>query len=223
MAKLAAAAGPPQEGPIDARAATADDRRWQSVADDLTFNEFPRVQMVAEKWAGTVGTLTGILSVAVLVKGPQDIGTLPLAWRVAAGIGLVLALVSASIAVYKAALAAQGLPVLVYAESTILQALYRNAAIRATERLQCSRGLAVFTVVCVAFAVAVTWWVTPMGTGKPATTLMNVLVVRRSGDVVCGTLQSATRGGLALKPKGDSRPAIPLTDVTTVITTAACP
>lgn len=214
---------PPQGSkrePVPPRAASLADRKWQSRADELVFDEYPRIQAVAEKWAGTIGALTGLFSIAVLVKGPQDISKLPLGFKILAGVFLGGALVAAFFSVYRAALAAQGTSRRAYLDATTLPNLYHDAAERATSHLWWSRRLAVVAVIFIILTIALTWYVPPE---NPTAVPVNVLVVQRSGSVECGVLRASTQGKPVLSLEVSGQPSIPLTNITTLITTTACP
>jgi hypothetical protein len=99
--------------------ATVSDATWQRRAEELQFSALPGIRATAERWAATVGSLTGIFTIAAIIKGPSDItavrGSLHLlgtrlSWSVAAGILVAAALACASTAIVLAAMAAQGTP-----------------------------------------------------------------------------------------------------------------
>jgi hypothetical protein len=81
---------------------------WEAVAAEAEVGSLDRVNAVADKWLTAIGTLTGVLGIVTLVKGPEDIadvtGTVEPGTRasyllIATGAGIaVLALVGAILA-----------------------------------------------------------------------------------------------------------------------------
>jgi len=202
------------------RAAGREDREWAARAHDLEFNALPKIQATAERWAGTIGALTGVFSIAAFIKGPEDIGTYPVPARIALGLFVAIALIAAFIAMYQAALAAQGTIERVYNDPASIREAYRLGAERAGNRLQCSRWCAIVAVAALAIATGITWY-TPVERADAGHPIL--LVVQRSGTVACGALGTDSTGTLVIKASHPSAPPVPLVDVVSLHPVATCP
>jgi len=87
---------------------TSEDREWQARARQLTLNSLYDIRAVAGRWAATIGSLTGVLSLVALAAGPRTVDQLQLGWRIAVGVLVLIAIVAAAWAAWAAADAAQG-------------------------------------------------------------------------------------------------------------------
>ncbi len=87
---------------------TSEDREWQARARQLTLNSLYDIRAVAGRWAATIGSLTGVLSLVALAAGPRTVDQLQLGWRIAVGVLVLIAILAAAWATWAAADAAQG-------------------------------------------------------------------------------------------------------------------
>jgi hypothetical protein len=96
----------------------------------LERNEAGRLELVrarAEKWIGGVSALGGVLGTVLVVKGRDSVENITWGWRLAAAIGLALALVALAYATYRAYQAAFGSPgTLAEIETVPLAGLHRR-------------------------------------------------------------------------------------------------
>jgi hypothetical protein len=206
--------------------ATVTDAAWQRRAEDLQLNALPTIRATAEKWAATVGSLTGIFAIAAIIKGPSDItavqGSLNLLafrlpWSAVAGILAGAALACASAAIVLASMAAQGTPRRFRFTGIELRRLYPTETIRAAGQLRASRILAVAAIPLLGLASGIVWYTTPAE--RPA---VNVLVTTKTGAVVCGT-PGQSSDGLRIKTSHDIETVVPFEDMQTFMPLASCP
>lgn len=202
------------------RPASREDREWAARAHDLEFNALPKIQATAEKWAGTIGALTGVFSIAAFIKGPEDIGTYPVPAKILLGLFVAIALVAAFIAMYQAALAAQGTIERVYNDPASIREAYRLGVERAGDRLQFSRRCTIVAVAALAIATGITWY-TPVERADAGDSTL--LVVQRSGTVVCGALDTDGTGALVIKASHPDAPPVPLVDIISLHSVDTCP
>jgi hypothetical protein len=158
--------GPEQVGQprvVGARAATADDLRWDDRAADLAFNELPNLRTAAERWVASLGTVLGVFGVVLVVKGPADIAKIQNdVLYVLAGVLLAAAATSALTAIILGAFAAQGSPREVERYTgEYIRTRYRHEARLAAKQLRLSRLAAIVAVVLLGGAIGVTWYGTP--------------------------------------------------------------
>ena len=52
---------------------SADDRKWDTEADDLRHKSLTNVRGVAEKWLGSIATVLGIIATILLIQGPEKL------------------------------------------------------------------------------------------------------------------------------------------------------
>jgi hypothetical protein len=215
--------------PLDVRGssrpATAFDLEWQKRADDLEFSTLPSLRSAAQKWAATVGSLTGVLGIAALVKGPSDLtkvrGSLHLVgcsipWVGVLGVLLGLAVSAATVSIVLAALAAQGSPQEFRFAGDELRRRYRAATTRTAAQLTWSRSLAITSVPLLAAAVAVLWYATPRESAPQP-----VLVTTTAGATYCGQLLPST-DGLRIKINGGEQ-TVAAADLKSLTPLATCP
>lgn len=92
-----------KEWPVDVTGLPALGSRyevsWETLAAESEAASLDRVKAVADKWLTAIGTLTGVLGIVTLIKGPEDIadvtgtvepGSRASDWLVAAGVGIAL-------------------------------------------------------------------------------------------------------------------------------------
>lgn len=205
--------------------ATSFAARWQQRAEELEFETLPALRATADKWAATVGSLTGVLAITALVKGPSDItkveGTVhalgvSLSWRAVIGVLLASAVALATAAIVCAALAAQGSPEEFRFSGAELRRRYLKASQTAAKQLSWSRRLAITAVPLLAVASGIVWFATPVSDPDNM-----VLVSRTNGAIVCGTLRASTDG--LHVDTGDSDVVIAFAETASVIPTKSCP
>jgi hypothetical protein len=81
------------------RRAAISDLTWERRAEDQSTDRLTSARTSAEKWTAAVATLTGVFSVALVVKGPEDVTkvTGEVAWRT--GLSGTLAAVFAGVGI----------------------------------------------------------------------------------------------------------------------------
>jgi hypothetical protein len=188
---------------------------WEDKSDQLEFDALTRVRGAAEKWAASLAAILGLFGTLVLVRGPSDISTLQSPYRVIVGVVLGLALIAAAIAIYDAALAAQGTPrEVAWPSGPELRQWERDQAVKAKSRLRRSRGLTFVAVGLVVLASALTWYAPTAGS--------TVLVIPAQGAAACGEL---TNGALGPAIETGAGVRVPLTaqSARRVVVVSACP
>lgn len=193
------------------------DRKWAEKAQELEFNALENVKKAADKWATTIGSLTGLLGIITLIKGPEDIQGLTPLFQGLVGLFLFLTLSFAFASMYLAALAAQGEPHSIWATGPDLRRNSGIAAEKAVKRLAASRKWVIPAVVALTIAVGLTWFGQRKSDVKPT----SAVVVQKSGVVLCGEITVNGQGGLQLKPKDN--PVSDLNKVATLIIVDECP
>ncbi len=170
---------------------SAIDREWQVRAERLTLDSLYDVRAVAGRWATTIGSLTGLLSLVALVAGPRTVDQLPLGWRIVTGVCVLLAIGCAGCSTWCAAEAAQGS--IGSGLSTYAQARdrFREQELAAVALLRRARILVVAAMAALVLAVASTWFVP-----KPEST--EYLVVRHGSAVSCIPLKDGLALSLAI-------------------------
>jgi hypothetical protein len=204
-------------------ALTPSQRKWQDLIEVHQYNALPPIQSAAEKWAGTISTLTGVFSIAALVKGNDDIGTLTETTQWVVGGILAVALFCAFLAILCAALAAQGIPKTFTAQENpynnpdTFRDYYLEETRKAASRLNKSRFLVIPATALLAIAIGITWF----GPTTPLSSATTVLVTQRAGSVICGELVDG-EGNLSLKNEQGETPS-ELSDVAALDIIDACP
>lgn len=205
--------------------ATVTDATWQRRAEELQFSALPAIRATAEKWAATVGSLTGIFAIAAIIKGPSDItavrGSLKLLafrlpWSAAAGILVGAALACASMAIVLASMAAQGTPRRFRFTGTELRRLYPTETIRAACQLRASRILAITAIPLLGLAIGIVWYATPAE--RPAG---SVLITTKAGAVVCGTPRRSD-GSLRIDSGQDVEISVPFNHIRSFTPLSSC-
>jgi hypothetical protein len=132
-------------------------------------NRLAIVRTRAEKWLGGLTALTGLITTAVVVKGPESATDLPAHWRIAVGLLTLVALISLVVSVYKAYQSAYGDPAKLHEVSeqpiSTLARRYdrasREAAVAAIRQLSTAIVATVLAVALLAIATTVTWFASP--------------------------------------------------------------
>lgn len=100
-----------------------------------------------------------------------------------------------------------------------VQAYQVGQAAAAAHRLQTARSLVIVAIALLLTGVLLTWWAPAASPTAPS-----YLEVARPGGTICGTPESADDGVLRLAVAGSREyVVIPLTAVTGLAVTAACP
>jgi hypothetical protein len=197
-----------------ARPAELEERKWNRRFEEAEEASLTNIHAAAEKWAGTISALVGVFSIAGLIKGREDIDTLSDGTKLLVAILIGIALLLAFIAIYKAALAAQGVTGRVWTVAEFDEK-YKKAVEDAAGRLKWSRLLVIPATLVLAIAVGFTWF----GPTKGANKETSAVVVRRGGAAVCGQL--VQQGG-SLSLSTDSG-VVPIKDETDVVPVSVCP
>jgi hypothetical protein len=196
------------------------DLKWEEKAEQLEFESLTRVRGAAEKWAASLGAILGLLGTVLLVKGREDITRLTTLFQVLVAGSLLIALACAAIAIYLAALAAQGTPAeLRWPIGSRLRTWERAEALKAKRRLKKSRWLTGAVVGILALAVGLTWF----GDAQSTETSSNVLLVRKLAPPVCGKLELSPSKALQVKPSDHTAVPIEDADVSVIAIVDDCP
>jgi hypothetical protein len=169
---------------------SGEDREWQARAQQLTLNSLYDIRAVAGRWAATIGSLTGLLSLVALVAGPRTADQLQLGWRIVAGSLVLAAILTAGWATWSAADAAQGKILTTLSTYARIREDFRNEEKRARQSLSRAKTLVVAAMAALILAVAVSWF-------APGGDTQN-LVIRRDGVVSCVPLTGSLTLSLSL-------------------------
>jgi len=189
---------------------------WKQIADQMTANPLQQVRDAAERWITLLTTLIGVSTVLGLIQGRDSITKLSLASQIMLVTVVLLALLSLAIAIYFATMASEGDAGFIVLDKQNFIAWYRNSVTKALERLKISRLLGVVSIVLVVLAL----FILLFGPSQP-TPETNVLIMQKSGAVVCGTLTKDSAGHLLLSRIG--LPPIILRDVVSLSIVSGCP
>jgi hypothetical protein len=219
--------------PAPGRAATrppASQPRPVSTADREAFDalvkeSLPAVRSMAAAWRTGLTAVITLVTTGIVLTGRTATTTMTIPWRVAVtlaiGGGLALAIAGLWHTLAAEAGARTRLLTLddIRARYASVQAYQAGQAAAAGRRLQAARTLAAAALGLLLTGVLLTWWAPPAPATPPA-----YLKVTRPGGTTCGILQSADGGTLRLAVTGMHEPvALPLTAVTNLAVTAACP
>jgi hypothetical protein len=193
-----------------------DADKWEERARDLRLNELPNIQATAAQWSTVITALTGIFGVLLLARGPEDVLTLTRPWQIAVAVAVLLAFLLLVAGIYLATWAAEGTYTRVRPTGPAIRRLYQDEAPRAGRKLQGSQALVFLAVVLIAASVALTWYGQRQSASAPT-----VLVLERSGAVLCGVLTTDTVGRVSLMPPGRTS-AVQVSDVVSVTPVPAC-
>lgn len=162
------------------------DREWAREARSLSWTALTAIRSSAAKWAGSIGGIVGVFTVAALVKGRDDVSELTPSFRWAVISILLLGLAATLVAMYSANEAAAGRPVDVWQSGESVRAAYLKTGEEAAARLRLAQILTAWGAVLVVIAVVVLW----TGTEKSPDPTNLVQLTRTDGTTVCGTLES---------------------------------
>jgi hypothetical protein len=170
-----ATAGPPL---------TDDETKWESEALTARHASLTNVRSTAEKWTATIATLLSLFSAVVIVRGGADISKVSSGLRNWVLVLLGAAGVSAFLAVFQGALAAQGTPhQLRYLDGQHLQEFVIREAPKAARRLQRSRSFGVAAAALI-FAAGGVVAVDAAITVAPSSGA-GIVVIHNNGTVEC--------------------------------------
>jgi hypothetical protein len=180
---------------------------------------------MAAAWRTGLTALITLVTTGIVLTGRTATTTMAIPWRVAVtlavGGGLTLAIAGLWHTLAAEAGARTRMVTLddIRARYASVQAYQVGQAAAADRRLQAARTLSAAALGLLLTGVLLTWWAPPAATAPPA-----YLKVTFPGGTACGTLQSADGGTLRLTVTGMHEPiAVPLTAITNLAVTAACP
>jgi hypothetical protein len=162
---------------------------WEKLRQDLTYDPLGRTQKVADKWITILSALVGLTTVFGLIQGRDALSKLSTVSQIVLVCIFVLALVASVLAIWLAALASEGTPSDQLLDRKHFSDWYGKATSKAMTRLKQSRILALVSIVLVVIALSFNWF----APGSPGTAT-SILVVEKSGEIVCGTLLKGASG-----------------------------
>jgi hypothetical protein len=172
--------------------ADPDDQKWDAEAAQLPHTALSDVRGAAEKWGSTVAALLGLFGVVAFAQGPSSLTDVPGDDAYAVLAMVLIAVVLAGAATYTSAIAAQGSPATVQnLNGYTLKAIHNTRLPRAVKLLKASRALTLAAILLVLGAVAVASLGTLDARDTDSSASPSVVVVKRDGTVVCGTLKLA--------------------------------
>jgi hypothetical protein len=193
--------------------------------DALVKESLPAVRSMVAAWRTGLTALITLVTTGIIVTGRTQATTLAVPWRIAVTVAIGAGLALAIVGLWHTLAAEVGARARVHTLEDIraryasVQAYQVGQAAAAGRRLQVARALVAAALALLLAGVLLTWWAPAAPATPPA-----YLKVSRPGSVVCGTLDSANGGVLRLTVVGVHAPvAIPLTTVTNLAVTAACP
>lgn len=203
--------------------ATAEDKRWDDLAQKTATEAYSGAKALAEKWSATVATLLSILGVAALLGLFEQIIALPTGWRYVAAFLTALAVGAATYATYLAARAAQGqLTWMPKVTGKALRAREKESLRDTDEQLRLSRRWTATAIAITLVAVLATI----VGQGQEEDDTARLLVVSdQLAEPACGIPSPGRAGQLTLQPddKDAEVIAVSVAEIATVTTVAECP
>jgi hypothetical protein len=199
---------------------TEDGDYWNLEAEKVRHEQLTRTREAAKNWGQTIATLLGVFATVAFIKGPESLDKVPSnnAYAVAALIGA--AGIAAALAVYLAAIGAQGTPKQVRNfDGWRLKNRTQDEAGSVARKLRASRALALVAAVTLLGAMGAAW-LASLSARSGATKGETLLVVTSAGVPTCGTLVRGDDDKLVLKVGEDS---IQLDDVGQVVKVESCP
>jgi hypothetical protein len=205
-----------------ARPVSAADRE---AFDALVKESLPAVRSMVAAWRTGLTALVTLVTTGIILKGRTDTTSLTPPWRIAVTLAIGAGLALAIVGLWHTLAAEVGARTRLHTLDDIrrnhasVQAYQVGQAAAAGRRLQTARTLVAAALGLLLAGVLLTWWA-PAAPATPAAYLR----VSRSGGSICGTLESADGGILRLAVAGTHEPvAIPLTTITNLAVTPACP
>lgn len=138
--------------------ATLADKRWQEQADQLASQGLAQVRATATQWTTTIGALSTLFGLGLVIKGRADLAGLAPGTALAVGLLSLTALVLSIAAVFTGALAAQGTPSKFRDSGPELKTWTMNQAKKARAYLRLSRGLILLGLAALVISMAVDWY-----------------------------------------------------------------
>lgn len=136
--------------------ATASDKRWDELSDEVPFTTLAAARSLAEKWAATVATLLSLLGIAAFLETKDQLLALEWEAKVTAGVAGFLSVVAATIATFAAARAAQGgLKNVAEVTGKVIRQMHEEAVGKIADLLWLSRLSTVAALAFAAFAIAI--------------------------------------------------------------------
>lgn len=218
-----ASAGPAGEpsAALDRPVSAAD----REAFDALVKESLPAVRSMVAAWRTGLTALVTLVTTGIILKGRTDTTTLTMPWRIAVTLAIGVGLALAIVGLWHTLAAEVGARTRLHTLDDIrrnyasVQAYQVGQAAAAGRRLQTARTLVAAALGLLLAGVLLTWWA-PAAPATPAAYLR----VSRSGGSICGTLESADGGILRLAVAGAHEPVvIPLTTITNLTVTPACP
>lgn len=201
------------------RPASPSDRHMQRRFQELQLKSLSRIRATAEKWAGSISALTAVFNIVVLLKGREDVSELPGIAQALVGVALLVALICAFVAIYQAALAAQGSPMGVYSGAANFRETYMRETERAARQLWWSRLFVIPATLALALAIGITWfWPIPAAERR-----VSALAVQRSGALACGRLVAPAGGGVTLQASTADGRTVAVPDIVAASPIGKCP
>ena len=198
---------------------TLQDKRWQERADDLIVQGLPQVRATATLWTATIGALTGLFGLGLVIKSRSDLALLSPGTARWVGLFSLLAVGTAAAAIWQGALAAQGTPARIWGSGDSLKKWYQGQAPAADNRLKRSRVLTVISLVFLILSVGFYWY----GTGSTKANAAYLLVVTRHAGVFCGRTTNSPGFLVVTSANSQSQSSIPFNDLASVTAVQTCP
>ena len=190
--------------------------RWEELYNGITADPLQKTRAVADKWTTITSALVGVSTVFGLALGRDAFDKLNLVAQISFAVVLVLALLVSVSAIYLAALASEGKPQVIPRVEDDFIDWYRNATSIAIHNLKRSRLLALIAVILLTLALCIAWF----GTEQPGSGT-SILVVPKSGTMICGMLAKDKAGNLVLVSAGS--PPRALNDIVSFSVVSSCP
>jgi hypothetical protein len=196
-----------------------DRKRWAILAQDLKFNQLDIARRQAEAWRAGLATLTTLLAGVLIVKGKSDASTLPSTDQVLVAVLLALSLallLTATMWLSRALVGPSGARILLTGEG--LEEWTKGEVRKVGTALTWAPGMAAASVILVAAAVGVTWFVP--AAQQPGGPLVRVTAANGQS---CGVLVGETRLEVILAVAPGGAPiVIPLPSVLAITPVATC-
>lgn len=174
----------------------------------------------ADKWAGTAGVLFAALGLATLVQGGKQIRALDNSYEPFVAGGVLVAFALAVGAIAAAAFAAQRASPTTMSSLTATELLTYEAdeAQKVQSRLSVSRAALLVAIALVIAVVAALLYV-PRDQGRAS----RLLVVTRTGEIVCGQQAKSSRGDALIKTRTGALQLVKSGEVVSVTAVRSCP
>ncbi len=192
---------------------------WNVKAEEARDEQLTRAREASKNWGQTIATLLGVFATVAFIKGPESLDKVP--GDDAYGVAALIAVagVAAALAVYLAAIGAQGTPKQIKnLDGWRLKNRSKDEARSVAVKLRTSRTLALVAAASLLGAMGAAWLASLSARG--GATKGETLVVVSGGVLTCGTLVRASDGSLQLKVGEET---VPLEDVGQVIEVDSCP